>query len=857
MSATWTPLPPLPPRSRLRLWSVLTLYGTRLRTRWVQELLAVVGIAIGVALLYAGAVATSSLSGPVKQLNRSIIGDAQLQLVARGPDGFSDARLREIQKIPGVELAAPVLQAPASVRGPGGARKAVTVYATDPRIVHLRGSLTQGFSGNDLVQQEAFAIGTASADALRLHTGDLAHVDIAGRPHTVGIVVLGRRDVGALSRTSIATAPIAYLEKLTGLRGQLSRVLIRVEPGRVGAVRAAVGRIAGPGADVRDAGYEPKLFNKSAQPIAQSTTIASTLSSLVGFMFAMCALLVTVPARRALAVDLRRSGFTNGQIGTVLLMDAAVLAVAAVVLGLVLGELLSRHGFNADASFLEGSFPIGDERVVTWTSYAIAIGGGVLATVLGVLAPVRGELLARGEHRGAPGGRATTPANLAAWTGLALMVVAVVVTLFVPSAAVVGLIALTAAIPLLTPAALRVVLLVVGRLARSTSRAIMPLELALPPLETPRWRVRSLAIAATGALAVFGSAALHGARENLKAGLVGSAYAYDHAAAIWVSPYAPGDLFSVAAIPPGDTAARLQAVPGVAAVRPYRGGFLDVAGNRAWVRAPAAGTPRPVPAAQILEGSAAQADARFAAGGWATLSRALAHKLRVGVGDPFTLPTPNPTRMRVAAITTNLGLPGGAVLLNASDYARAWGSDDVSAFQVTLRPGTDPDRARAAVQRAVGGSGSLRVETTQARDRREVDASRSALDRLRQVGTLTLIAAVIAMAAAMAGLLWQQRPGIARQKLDGHSTTQMWAALAIESGLLFVTGCLLGALAALWGQLLFSRGLQSISGFPVEVDVRIGVAATAFGIVAGTAVVVVALPGYLVARVPPSLRPRD
>jgi hypothetical protein len=61
----------------------------------------------------------------------------------------------------------------------------------------------------------------------------------------------------------------------------------------------------------------------------------------------------------------------------------------------------------------------------------------------------------------------------------------------------------------------------------------------------------------------------------------------------------------------------------------------------------------------------------------------------------------------------------------------------------------------------------------------------------------------------------------------------------------------------LLGQVLFSRGLQAISGFPVAADVQIGISATSFGLVTAIALVIVAVPGYLVARVPPSLRTND
>jgi putative ABC transport system permease protein len=612
---------------------------------------------------------------------------------------------------------------------------------------------------------------------------------------------------------------------------------------------------------VRSADHEPRLFDKTSQPTAQATMISSTLSSLVGFMFAACAMFVTVAARRALAIDLRRTGYTTRQIGGILLFDAVVLGGCAVLLGLGLGEVLSRRGFAADVSFLEGAFPIGDQRIVTWSSVAVAAAGGLLAAAVGVLAPLRG-VLGSGSivQRAAAGRRArasvVTPRRLARLCGLLLLGVSMAITIAAPSAALVGLIALTLAVVLLLPSVLDAVVVASRWISRRAPRTLMSVELALPQLDAPTWRVRSLAIATTGALAVLGAAALQGARVNLQAGLDHVSVSYDHVADVWVSPYGPGDLYAVNPIPATD-GRRLADVPGIRRVVPYRGSFLDIGGNRAWVWAPADGAARPIPEGQVLDGSLAGATARFRTGGWVILSRALAEALHARVGERVTLPSPVPATFRLAAITTNLGWPGGAVILNGDDYARAWGSSAVSAYQLTLAPGVSPDRARVAIQRVLGPHSALRVETASQRDGREMAASRGGLSRLRQISSLMLIAAVIAMAAAMASLLWQQRSGVARQKLDGHRTAVMWRSLAVESGVLFGTGCLLGGVASLLGQVLFSRGLQTISGFPVIASMRVENSAVSFALVTASALLVVAIPGYLVARVQPSLRTSD
>ncbi len=73
----------------------------------------------------------------------------------------------------------------------------------------------------------------------------------------------------------------------------------------------------------------------------------------------------------------------------ILLFDAAVLGVLACLLGLALGELLSIAVFHATPGYLSFAFPVGNERIVTWQSVALAVGAGLAAAVVGVLWPLR------------------------------------------------------------------------------------------------------------------------------------------------------------------------------------------------------------------------------------------------------------------------------------------------------------------------------------------------------------------------------------------------------------------------------------------------------------------------------------
>ena len=70
------------------LRTLALLYLAHLRARPLPELLAVLGIAAGVALLFAVQVANKSVTGSFEQLSEDIAGRASLEVAARGPQGF-------------------------------------------------------------------------------------------------------------------------------------------------------------------------------------------------------------------------------------------------------------------------------------------------------------------------------------------------------------------------------------------------------------------------------------------------------------------------------------------------------------------------------------------------------------------------------------------------------------------------------------------------------------------------------------------------------------------------------------------------------------------------------------------------
>jgi putative ABC transport system permease protein len=849
----------------VRLVNALRLYGVRLRARRPQECFAVIGLAAGVALLFASQVSSTSLQSSVAHLSHGIAGNATLQLRARSAEGFPEGLLRRVRRIPGVRVAAPLLEASASATGPRGSTSAELIGADSslselggtlvgnatPRpfggfgAVVLSGSLSHAIGVERFGQEVVFKISERSVEA-----------PLYLQPH--------ERQSPALRASPVAIAPLRFAQELANMPGRVSRILVQPTTGGQAGVQAALRTLVRGRLDVRSIDYDEHLFTTAASASNQSTALFSLISALVGFLFAFNAMLFTVPERRRLVVELRSAGYSSLTALGVLLLDAAALGITGSMLGLALGDELSIHVLHSNPAFLSLAFTLGSQRVLSWQSVMIATGGGLLAALVAVLSPLR-HVLSRdplvliGPSRpsrvalGVKGSSwsASVGGRRSALAGLACLGAATLIVIASPDAAIPAMILSVSALLLLLPFALATTLALVQHTA---GMRIGPIP-HLAAMELRSAHTRAVAVAATGALAVFGSVAIQGAHRDLLAGLDGATRAMNGYADVWVSPAGSYNLLNTTPFPAVDrnTLARL---PGVRSVLLYRGGLLDYGLRRALVIAPSrAAAPLPLQD-QVVQGDTGLVDARIRAGGWLVLSRTIASEHGLSVGQRFMLPSPIPMSFRVAALSTNLGWAPGVIVMNADDYARAWGSKAASAYDILLDPDISAAKAVPEIQRALGGDtrkSGLLAQSAGTHIARQSALSHRALARLSQIATLILLVSVLAMVAAIGAMIWQRRPHLAKLKLEGLSRAQLWHTMVFESLMLLGVGYGIGAVFGLYGQLLADRALAQTIDFPVAYSFAAPTALASLGIVLATAVAILAIPGYLAASVPASL----
>ncbi|HEY5195254.1 MAG TPA: FtsX-like permease family protein [Solirubrobacteraceae bacterium] len=813
------------------------------------------GIAVGVALLFASQVANTSLSGSVTHLTNELIGSARLQIVARDPHGFSEQLIGEVERLPGVSVAAPMLERSINVVGPNGT-ETVDLIGVDRRFIQLNGPLLAHVSAGQLYRQHGLALPAPTAEKIGVKALQPLTVQIGAKNVPAILAVeLNVADIGSGVASPVAIMPLESAQKLTGMVGSVSRILIEPTAGQDGQVRRGLQRIAAGRLNVRPANFDASVFRQAEGPTVQSTELFSAISALVGFLFAFNAMLLTVPQRRNLITDLRLDGYTPLEILEVMLFDVVALGVAGILAGLALGDFLSQSLLQSQPGYLSLAFPVGSLHVVSWQSVAIASVGGLLAAVVGVIIPLRGEIFGYrpigSRLRRAPMRIGPIVAVVGGLACTGLTTVILLRGISTVDDAVLAFISLTLALLLVLPVAFSGTIAIVDRLQRPMMGVSS--RIALIELLSSTTKARSLSIAATGAIAVFGSVAIEGAHGNLRDGLVRSAADLSLGTDLWVSPSGGATTLATTSFE-DDYGSRLERLPKVARVEPYRGGFLDIGVRRVLVLAPPRTDARLVSPTQIVTGDLTLARSQLRQDGWVTISQELASEHHLSVGNSFVLPAPRPTVFRVAAITTNFGWSPGTIIMNADDYARAWNSQNLSAYHVILKPGVQIQAGLREVRSAIGSNTALVVQSAVQHEQNEIAGQKQGLARLTDIAALVLVAAALAMAAAMGAMLWQRRPRLAGMKVDGFGQGELWGALLWESALLLGTGCSIGAVFGLYGQLVLSHALVSVTGFPVVFSIGISVAVASLSIVTAIALVVVALPGYLAVQVKPALQ---
>jgi putative ABC transport system permease protein len=737
-----------------------------------RRLLSALGIALGVALGYGVHLVNRAAVDDLAAAVRTIAGEADLE-VRGGRTGFPESVYESVARVPGVELAGPVLELDAGV---AGTERTLRIVGVDIlRAAALQPQLLAADRG-ELLRPDRVLLSSSAAASLGLAEGGELRI-VVGRA-TVALRVAGVLPASVLkgqaALTDVATAQWR-LERL----GELNRLDIRLRNGADrAAVQAEIAKLLPPGAHVSAVESLEEASGYPSRSYRVNLNVLALVALFTGGFLVFSAQALEVARRRGEHALLRVLGLTRAQVFRLVLAEACVLGASGAAAGLALGYALAVGALRASGGDLGAGMFRGVSQVqptfLPALIYLLAgIGVAALGAVLPALdaanaAPAR-ALKAGDEH-------AFFQRAMPAWPGIVLLA----------AGAALSQVRALQGLPVFGYTAIACLLLgsiaLMPRVATAVFRAL--------PL--PRQPALALGLAqlraAPGQAAVSLAAIV--ASFSLMAAMAIMVASFRDSVDAWLDRVLPADLYfrtthagDTGYLEPG-TEERVRALPQVARAEFLRSGriLLDpqrpplvlVARDRAATAFPLVGEHSP---------------------GNLWISEAVADLYRFSPGQKVRLPLLGKFHeFTVGGVFRDYARQHGAVLIDRADYIARTGDRKVNDGALWLAPGASAAQAIDALRGLPGGS---ELDIADAGEIREV--SLRIFDRSFAVTyameAVAVLVGLFGLSSSIGAMVLARRREFGMLRHLGLTRRQIGAMLAAEGGLLAFVGALAGLAA--------------------------------------------------------------
>lgn len=766
--------------------------GAQLRGGRVLFLLAVAGVALGVASVLSIQILNRSAVGAFAGGIRAISGDAQLSILGRGPT-LPDALLPAVLGEAGVRAAIPVVRVDVALDG-GGTLEVVGADLFAP--LRVPWELPRGEPGDVLTRRGWVAIGPQLASRTGWQRGARVAVSSGSRRVELEVgAVVDFRKVAPLASARLAVMDLAQAQALLGAPGRVTQIDVLAAPGvDVAALARRLEARLGPG--VRVATPEQRVTEADALLAAfrLNLTALSLVSLLVGGFVVHASTQAALARRREEMGTLRCVGATRGQVVALVLGDAALLGALGTAAGIPIGWVAARANVGAVSATVRTLYLLEGIEQVTLTPalIALAAGVGLAGAVGGALAPAldvaREDPRALLSRRADPGPRGGNARRLAAAGGL-LVALAAAVALGPARGWRYAGFALALAVLVAVPLGAPLLLGLAGRLPAPRRIGVRHGARDLAA------HLRSTAVAA-GAL---------GVAVSMLAGITVMVGSFRRTVEDWLSATLRADVYvttpawrrggrSEASIAPRVVAALARA-PGVRAVDRLRQLQGEVAGARVSISGFDAGSGEPgrvqllAPAGRAAEGALR----RVARDGAVLVSEPLARKRAVRVGDDVAIAGPRgPVRLPVAGIYRDYGAEQGAVMMDLTTLDAVFGPGPLTHVALHLAPQQDVDRAVERLRAEWAGEALLIRSNRRLRDDvLAVFEQTFAVTRLLQA--MSLLVAVCGVALSLLVLARERSGEVALYRALGAVRSQVLRLFVGRALGIALAGLALGA----------------------------------------------------------------
>src|SRR2546423_2499764 len=316
--------------------------------RRLRSFLTIVGIALGVAVLFASLAVNAGIDRSIARTVEDLVGKADLRVSAFQERGLTAESVSAIRNTLGVRVAAPIVEQRTYLRPPIDAANPVTAPVTvlgiDPTVDRDIHDLHIVAGAPLLRRDQPDAIITERLAAEDGYTIDSElTLQAAGEPEQFRVIGIAAGDgplVGALGRTVIL--PIDAATRVFGLDGA-TRVDVRLAEGFAAAdvESALAAKLTAQPYVIAAPGDLAASLRASTSDFRATTALIAALALFVGSFVIFNTVSMTVAERIREVGLLRAAGATRRQVTSFVLAAAATLGVAGSPLGVGLGTGLA------------------------------------------------------------------------------------------------------------------------------------------------------------------------------------------------------------------------------------------------------------------------------------------------------------------------------------------------------------------------------------------------------------------------------------------------------------------------------------------------------------------------------------
>jgi putative ABC transport system permease protein len=800
--------------------------------------LAILGVALGVAVVVSIDIARGSAERSFDQSYQSVTGQATHQIIG-GPAGLDEKLYTELRTRVGIYPAAPVVHDYITL--PSHPGQALQFLGIDPFAeVGFRtewqttGPAQDRASRDDILRRlvtEPGAVLMSERTGKRLGLGPEQEftVQIGPRQQTLRLLdfIAPKNDGSKQSLDDLLISDIGTAQELLGMRGRLSRIDLKLANSTEDtALLERLRRNLPPGVELTPAEARAEASKKMTQAFHTNLLALSLLALLVGAFLIYNTMSFVVLQRRPLIGALRAAGVTQAQVFRLVLSEALAVGAAGTALGLALGVLLG-HGLVSAVTHTINAFYFlvtVRELALTPLTYAKGIGLGLGATVIAALTPaweaasVTPRLALTRSHLES---RMRRLIHSAVFGGITLILLGGAVLLLSEKTlalAFLGEFLFILGCALLTPATAMAIVAGLKPIAARVSGVTARMALRAVQVNLSRTAVAIAALMLATATTI-GMGLLIGSFRQTVADWLHTLLRADMYIAAPESPSrAPGAQLDAA------LAGRIAATPGVEAISTVRRFRLQMANGLIQVAAYQM-APASYQGFRFQAGDPASVWPAFDHGEAVIVSEPFAYHHGLGVSDVLPLRTDKGLHnFTIAGIYYDYSSDQGVVAMGRATYERYWRASGLSSIGVYAEPKAGLEELRNRLLERIGPE--LSVVITLTRELRE--ESMRLFDRTFAITeVLRLLAASIAFAGvlnALMALQLERTRELGLLRACGVTPGQLGRLLIAETGLLGGIAGLLAvpvgiAVAWLLVKIIYQRSFGY--AMPLLIDPRI------------------------------------